>query len=109
MKLYDRQDEILGLIEGIENLVLCDCDGVRTSCPALDLKEAKAALVRDETLDVVAQLLPFAVKRYKAQPTLNVHHNRASLRGDSLIVHCAAHRRRWFARDCSEQSERNHQ
>src|SRR5438093_10926326 len=65
LKLHDGKDEVVGLVEAIQNLVLRHSDGIRTGHPPFDLDESELAILvrcaEDAALYIVAELLELTV------------------------------------------------
>ena len=69
-KFDKRQNLIIRLVEGIEDLVLGDRHRLRAGDAPLHLDEAQLARAGHAALDVVAELLELAVARRETQACL---------------------------------------
>ena len=82
----DREDEVIGLVQRVENLVAGDQDVGRAADPPLDLDEPQLASAWHTAFDVVSPLLKFPVNRFKAQFPLDGHDNLTGLRRGGLGI-----------------------
>src|ERR1700730_15293137 len=80
-ELDDAQDEVLGLVERVEDLVAGHGDGGGARDAALHLDEAQLAGAGDATLDVVAELVELAVGGLEAEAAFGLDDDRAGPRG----------------------------
>ena len=85
-ELDDGEDEIIGLVQRVENLVAGDQDVGRAADPPLDLDEPQPAGAWHTAFDVVSPLLEFPVNRFKAQLPLDGHDNLTGSRGGGLGI-----------------------
>src|SRR5579875_3757238 len=88
-----RQDEIVGLVERIEDLVLRHGDGVRARDATLYLDETEAPRAGDSAFDVVAELLGLPVDGHKAEAALDFHYDLPRPRRSGLGIDCRLDRR----------------
>ena len=72
-KLDDAQDEVVGLVERIENLVAGDRNGVGRRDPPLHLDESQLPGARNAALDVIAKLLQLAIGRVETESAFDFH------------------------------------
>src|SRR5262245_26960663 len=86
-KLNDGEDEVLGLVEGVEDLILRDGDRRCTRDAAFYFEEAQAARARVAARDVIAQSFKFAIYRLIAQLTLDDHDNGAGASSHGRRIH----------------------
>src|SRR5438105_3783586 len=82
----DGEDEVVGFVERVENLVLGNGDGGRSGVAPLHLDEPQLARAWRAALDVVAELLDLAVHRLESQVPLDLHHRSSRRRSRRLFV-----------------------
>ena len=87
LKLHDPEDEVLGLVQGVQNLIARDRDRGRAAGPALDLDESKLARAWHPAFYVVPQFLELPVRRVKPKASLNLHNDSACPGGRFLRIH----------------------
>src|SRR5689334_3173388 len=85
-ELDDTQDEVVGLVERVENLVTGDRDGVGRRDTPFNLDEPQLTGAGHPALDVVPELLKLAVSGLEAEATFDVHDDSASPRGTGLGI-----------------------
>src|SRR5208282_4255954 len=107
-ELHNGKNEALGLVEGVEDLVAGHGDRVRAGDTTLDLDEAQLARPGDAALDVVAELLEFAVGRLEAETAFDPHDDGSCACGADLRINGSC-RRRCPTRHGREQARRHHQ
>src|SRR5579862_4492376 len=93
MKLNDRENESLGLVERVKNLVLRHSDRVRAPDAALNFQESQLSRSCHAAFDVIAEFLKLTINRLKAQTTLDLHDDCAGA-GSTCLGIC---RTRWRA------------
>src|SRR5690606_10118451 len=108
-ELDDGEDEVIGLVEGGEDLVLGDGDGGGTDDAALDLEEAQGAGAGDAALDVVAELVGLAVAGLKAEVAFGPHDDGAGASSGGLGVEGGRGGGEGAAVDEGEQAGRDRQ
>ena len=72
-ELDDPQDEVLGFVQRVQDLVARHRNRRRAAGPPLDLDEAQLAGVRHPAFDVVAQFLELAIGGFVAKTALDFH------------------------------------
>src|SRR4051812_4776350 len=108
LKLDHGQDEFVGLVEGVEDLISGDGDSVSTANASLDFDEAQLAGLGHAALDVVADLFELTVDGLKTELPLNVHDDGARPRRANLGINWSD--RSWrFPLHCLDESQRDNQ
>ena len=96
LKLHDPEDEVLGLVQGVQNLVPRDRNRYRAAGPALDLDESKLARAWHPAFDVVPQFLELPIRRVKPKVPLDLHNDSARPGGRCLRIYSRSCARRFM-------------
>ena len=74
-ELDNCENEILGFVEGVKNLVSGDCDCACARGSSFDLDETKLPAVFIVALDVITQFLLFTIHRKESETALHIHYD----------------------------------
>jgi hypothetical protein len=88
LKLDDRQDKVVGLIQRVQNLILGDGNRRRAFDAPLYLQEAQFALLGSWLSDIIAELLELTLDWLEAQAALDLHDNRPRTAAACLSTGC---------------------
>lgn len=108
-ELDNSQDEVIGLVERIEDLVAGDGDALCTRDSPFHLDETQLAGPGDTAFNVVAELLEFAVGGIKTQTALDAHNNRTGTGRAGLGIDRGGGNWSGASLDRMEQADRHHQ